>query len=739
MEGVRLGGALSDISAQMQAEAPSRPLGGSAAESPRALGFARAWARVTSARGELVAALCAGVLLLVGLVLRYAVGGEWARETATACSWIALGIGLLHGARAAWESLSARAFDIDVLMVVGAVLAAVMGAPGEGALLLFLFVLAGALEALAAQRTARSVEALHALMPTRALRLREGTEEAWDEVVPERLERGDVVKVLPGESIPADAMVMSVGGVGSGAAAGGALRAESVAGLVNQASLTGESMPREVVVGAEVFAGTINVGAPLVARIARPMAQSSLQRILNLVIEAQQQREPVQRFIDRFSQPYAVGVMVVSVVVFLVWWRVFGAPVWAAEGSVETGALYVAITLLIVASPCAMIIATPTATLAGISRGARQGVLFKGGQAIERLARLRAVAFDKTGTLTVGRPRVKQIHAVGWSDETSLLAVAAGLETESTHPIATAIIAVAKERGIEPLRGVGHGFTVGRGVSAEFDGKPARLGNLVFTEELIPTCLRQRVKDVLRLVQQRGEIGTVVVHDQQAAVIVLADVVRPGAETLVRELHRLGVAPVVMLTGDNELTGRAVAEQLQIDRVFAQLLPGDKVAHVERMKRGEIGANEKADDVRARRVFAGVIGDGVNDAPALSAADVSIAIGSVGSDAALESADIVLLSDDLAVVPWAVRLARRVRRTIAMNFTLALAAMVGMAVWTLVGSRTGYGVPLWVGVLAHEGGTLLVVLNSLLVLASAGLRGDAVQQASVSAGISARE
>lgn len=730
-----MGGTLSDISAQMHAEAPSRPLGGSVAESPRALGFARVWERVTSARGELVAALCAGGLLLVGLVLRYAAGGEGAREAATGCSWVALGIGLLHGARAAWESLSARAFDIDVLMVVGAVLAAVMGAPGEGALLLFLFVLAGALEALAAQRTARSVEALHALMPTRALRLREGTEEAWDEVAPERLERGDVVKVLPGESIPADATVMSVGG----AAASGALCAGSAVGLVNQASLTGESVPREVAVGAEVFAGTINVGAPLVARIARPTAQSSLQRILNLVIEAQQQREPVQRFIDRFSQPYAVGVMVVSVVVFLVWWRVFGAPVWAAEGSGETGALYVAITLLIVASPCAMIIATPTAALAGISRGARQGVLFKGGQAIERLARLRAVAFDKTGTLTVGRPRVKQIHAVGWSDEVSLLAVAAGLETESTHPIATAIIAAAKERGIEPMRGVNHGFTVGRGVSAEFDGKPARLGNLVFTEELIPMCLRQRVKDVLRLVQQRGEIASVVVHDQQAAVIVLADVVRPGAETLVRELHRLGVAPVVMLTGDNELTGRAVAEQLRINRVFAQLLPGDKVAHVERMKRGEIGASETVNDVRRRRVFTGVIGDGVNDAPALSAADVSIAIGSVGSDAALESADIVLLSDDLAVVPWAVRLARRVRRTIAINFTLALVAMVGMAVWTLVGSRTGYGVPLWVGVLAHEGGTLLVVLNSLLLLASAGLRGDAVQQASVSAGISARE
>lgn len=700
------------------------------------------WARLTSARGELLAAIIAGGLLLLGFVLRQ-VDTEPSSVTHTlghACSWVSLAIGLFHGGRAAFAALAQRTFDIDVLMVVGAVLAAAMGAPNEGALLLFLFVLSGALEDLAMQRTTRAVEALHKLMPTRALRLRTGTDlhagdpadpadpSSWEEVAPETLVVGDIVKVLPGESIPTDARVVDVGGD---------------EGSVNQASLTGESMPRTVVAGDEVYAGTVNVGNPMRARVTRLASQSSLQRILNLVIEAQQQREPVQRMIDRFSQPYAISVMVVSVLVFLIWWLGFGAPIWTSGASAvgasssaasvgvsapEAGALYVAITLLIVASPCAIIIATPTATLAAIARAARAGVLFKGGQSIERLARLRAVCFDKTGTLTVGKPRVKAVHPVGWSDERSLLAAAAGLEAESTHPIATAIMQAAASRGIAPVQGHQHAFTAGRGVSAMLPGpdgtpKPARLGTLVFTRDLIPVCLRQRVQDVLESVQEQGQIGVVIAHDEQAAVIVLADTVRPGAPTLVRELHALGVRPVVMLTGDNERTAHAVAQQLRLDAFFAQLLPQDKVEWVRRIKAGQWMQGGEANTPATQPptnhepVFTGVIGDGVNDAPALTAADVAIAIGSIGSDAALESADIVLLSDDLGEVPWAVRLARRARRTIALNFTLALSALVLMAIWTLVGSRVGSPVPLWVGVLGHEGGTLLVVLNSLLLLA----------------------
>ena len=548
--------------------------------------------------------------------------------------------------------------------------------------MLFLFVLSGALEELAAQRTTRAVEALHALMPTRALRLVAATG-AWESTDPQSLVIGDAVKVLPGEAIPADARVN---------------RGQT---SIDQATLTGESVPRSVGPGDEVFAGTINVGDPVELSVIRPASESSIQRILHLVLQAQQQREPVQRFIDRVSQPYAVSVLGASIAVFAVWRWGFAEP--------PSDALFTAITLLIVASPCAVIIATPTATLAAIARAARAGVLFKGGQSIERLARLRAVCFDKTGTLTVGKMRVHELHPIGWSDERALLAVAAGLEQDSTHPIAAAVRHAAAAAGIEPARAADPRAVPGRGVSAHFSGKPAKLGTLVFVEDLVPICFRARVREVLDSVQQRGRIATVVAHDEQAGVVILSDSVRPGAERLVSELHALGVKPVVMLTGDNRATARAVADSLGLDRFHAELLPQDKVDAVAAIRK-EIRALDP-------RAGVGVIGDGVNDAPALAAADVSIAIGSIGSEAALESADIVLLSDDLAVIPWAVALARRTRRTIHLNLSFALGAIVVMAVATLVGSRVGYRLPLWMGVLGHEGGTLLVVANSLLLLA----------------------
>lgn len=641
------------------------------------------WGRLTSAKGELYAAITAGALLLIGVIL----ARTGPKPVGEAMVWVSLGIGLFHGGRAAWQALSMATFDIDVLMVVGAVLAAWMGHPAEGALLLFLFVLAGALEALAMARTTRAVEALHKLMPTHAIKWVGGPEssaDSWQDVAPETLIPGDLVKIPPGEIIPADATVIE--GVSS----------------INQANLTGESMPRTVKPGDALFAGTINVGDPIRATITRAAKESSLQRILDLVTSAQQQREPVQRLIDRISQPYAISVMVVSIAVFLVWWLGFGDSVFPAAKA--------AITLLIVVSPCAVIIATPTATLAGIARAARAGVLFKGGQSMERLSRLSAVAFDKTGTLTIGKPRVREVHPVGWSNQTALLAAAAGLEQDSTHPIAVAIRDAATEQQVEPMIVRNPGFTVGRGVSGDIEGKPARIGSLVFTEELIPVCLRARVREVLAGVQKRGQIGTVIAWNEQAGVIILSDVARPGAERLVSELHEIGVRPVVMLTGDNRGTAAAVAESLGLDEFRAELLPQDKVDAVQGLK--------SASGPRGSRRAVGVIGDGVNDAPALAAADVAIAIGSIGSDAALESADIVLLADDLGVIPWAVRLARRTRRTILLNLTFALSAIGIMAIATLVGSRTGYPLPLWMGVLGHEGGTLLVVANSLLLLAA---------------------
>lgn len=657
-------------------------------------------ARLTDPKAELAAAVLAGVLLLAGVIL---VTAGISPAAGKVLYWVSLGIGMFHGGRAAIAALASGTFDIDVLMVVGAGLAAYVGAPGEGALLLFLFVLSGALEALATARTTRAIEALHKLMPTAAMKWEGGADEgSWAQVEPESLEVGDRVKVLPGEIIPTDGVVV----LGETA--------------INQSSLTGESMPREVRPGAEVYAGTINTGNPVEMRVTKPAKESSLQRILNLVMEAQQQREPIQRLIDRLSQPYAISVMVASIAVMLIWWQGLGVPLVREDGM---GAVYTAITLLIVASPCALIISTPTATLTAIARGARGGVLFKGGQSIERLSRMRAVAFDKTGTLTIGRPRVQQIHPIGWSDADALLGVAAGLELESTHPIAAAVLEAGEARGVKPAPIERPTFTAGRGMQGHYDGKEARLGSLVFTDELVPVCLKAAVEEALSKVQRRGEIGVVVAWNGQAGVIVLSDQIRPGAPELVKRLHDLGVRPVCMLTGDNKATARHVAEALGIDRWHAELLPGDKVRLVQELK-NEMGNGK-------RRGGVGVIGDGVNDAPALAAADVAIGIGSIGSDAALESADIVLLSDDLGVVPWAVGLARRTRRTVARNLVFSLSAIGVMVVVTLVGSLTGHDFPLWMGVLGHEGGTLLVVANSLLLLAHRSVATGSVERAAM--------
>ncbi|MBM4107345.1 MAG: cation-translocating P-type ATPase [Phycisphaerae bacterium] len=627
-----------------------------------------------SARGELYAATAAGLLLLAWLVLDLTAGEvRW-------LAWASLSIGLVYGLRAALESLRGRRVDIDVLMVVGAGLAAYIGHPEDGALLLFLFVLAGSLEALAAQRTKREIEALHRLMPTDALSM--GPDGRWRHVAPEALAEGDRIKILPGERIPTDA------------------RLESGESSIDQSAVTGESMPRHVRPGDELFAGTINAGDAIEATVLRPVGQSSLQRILDLVTEAREQREPVQRLIDRLSQPYALGVMGTSAAVFLAWWLVLGQA-WES-------AAYTAITLLIVASPCALIIATPTATLAAIARAARAGVLFKGGIALDALSGVSAVCFDKTGTLTIGRPRLGQVHAVAWSDADRLLALAAGVEQESTHPIASAVREAAVARGVAPAAVERISLTRGRGVSGTYRGCPVRLGSYTHVEALVPMCFRARVREVLERIQDRGHIGVVVAHacpsaagGGEAAVLIMADEVRPGAPTLVHDLHALGIRPVRMLTGDNRTTARHVAEALGIDRYDAELLPEHKVDAVREMKK----------DGRVA-----VIGDGVNDAPALAAADVSVAIGSIGSDAALESADIVLLADDLGMVPWAVGLARRARRTVRQNIAFALSVIVGMGVATLVMSLGPWRVPLSLGVLAHEGGTLVVVANSLRLL-----------------------
>ncbi|MDX2114035.1 MAG: cation-translocating P-type ATPase [Planctomycetota bacterium] len=629
-------------------------------------------------RTQLRVACTAGALLIVGSVLVFGLGQAWAMSLI----WISLGLGMIYGVRAALEALAARTIDIDVLMVVGAVLAAAIGHAAEGALLLFLFTLAGALEALAMSRTKREIEALHKLMPVEAIALIDGD---WRAVDPLILAPGMRIRIRPGERVPADATIAE----GSSS--------------VDQSTLTGESLPRPVGPDDQIFSGTVNLENALDAVVLRPVAESSLQKILNLVMQAREQREPLQRLIDRFGEPYTWSVLAASLAVMLIWWLVLGEP--AARAG------YVAITFLIVLSPCAIIIATPTATLTAIGRGARSGVLFKGGTAIERLSRTSAICFDKTGTLTFGRPSLVQVRPIGWSDERKLLGVAAALEADSTHPIAAAVLEGAARRGAAPADVSSVTHAAGRGVRGISEGDEVAVGSYDFVEPVIPVCLRARTLEMLQRVQALGQMASVVAAGGDhgaAAVLVISDDLRPGAARTVRELHQLGIAPVRMLTGDNSITAARIAQRLGIDEWHADLLPEDKVRLVR--------------EIRAQATAAGrpgavaFVGDGVNDAPALAAADVSIAIGSIGSDAALESADIVLLNDDLSTVPWAIRLARRARAILKVNIAAAMSVIVLMSAATLVGSRTGLEIPMALGVVAHEGGTLFVVANALRLL-----------------------
>lgn len=633
--------------------------------------------RAFSADTEMPLAIMAGATLLAGYVMWEWIGPAAEQPTLTLAGqilvWISLAFGAVHGVKAAFESLRHFRPDIDVLMVVGAGLAAGIGHPEEGALLLFMFTLAGALEHRALARTKEAVARLNRLMPNQAMRRNQSGR--WVEVPPEGLMAGDVVLVRPGENIPADGIILD---------------GDSD---IDQSTLTGESLPRSVGVGDAVFAGTLNQNGALEVRVSRPVTESSLTRILQLVIEAQERRQPVQRVIDRFSTPYTVTVLAGALLAFV-------GFMWIGEMSF-TGAAYRAITLLVVASPCALVISTPTATLCGLSRAARGGVLIKGGDALERLAGVTRVALDKTGTLTTGRIEVTHVEPVAASDVDSLLRIAMAAEQRSTHPIANAIVRLAQDHHLRPAQLAALTNVPGRGIEGTFDGLPVRIGNFDFCEPLIPVCFRKHTQQIVQHVVSSGGKPVIVAHGDQAMVLTLADTPREGAPQLARHLHDVGVRSVTMLTGDTRVIAEQLARTLGIENVKADLLPEDKVEQIKLIR----GEPDHAGGLA-------VIGDGVNDAPALAVADVGLAMGGIGADAALETADVVLLHDNLNRIPWSFQLARRVRQVMITNLVFATVVIALLALFTVLGC-----VPLPIGVIGHEGSTLLVVANSLRLLA----------------------
>ncbi len=613
---------------------------------------------------ELILSGVAGVLLLAGWL---AVRAEAPR---------ALSLGLLLGAyaaggfytlRDAWQSVRSRSFDIDILMIVAAAGAAALGAWEEGALLLFLFSLGHALEHMAMDRARKAIEALAELAPKTAVVQRDGAE---IEVRVEDLLRGDRAIVKPGQRIPADGQV----------AAGNS--------AVDQSPVTGESMPVDKQPGDKVFAGTVNGEGVLTIEVTKLARESTLARMVEMVAEAQTQKSPTQRFTDRFERIFVPAVLA-GAALLIALPPLLGFPF--AES------FYRAMAVLVAASPCALAIATPSAVLSGIARAARGGVLIKGGAHLENLGVLTAIAFDKTGTLTIGKPKVTDVVAVSGSEE-ALLEIAAAVESRSAHPLAQAVVTEARRRGLSWGEAGEIEAITGKGVRAEFDGKKVAIGNVkLFDGEAIPEAVQQQAA---RLQTEGKSIMLIRMDGQFLGVVALADTPREGVKQVLERLHRIGIRKTIMLTGDNERVGRAIADAVGLDEVKAGLLPEDKVKAME-----ELGQ---------RHGQVAMIGDGVNDAPAMARATVGIAMGGAGTDVALETADVALMADDLAKLPFAVALSRASRRIIRQNLFVSLGVVALLIPATLFG-WAGIGL----AVLVHEGSTVVVVVNALRLLAYA--------------------
>lgn len=593
--------------------------------------------------------------------------------------------GGFYSVQEAWASLRARRFDVNVLMIVAAIGAAAVGQPREGAVLMFLFSLSNTLETYAMGRTHASIRALLDMTPKEAECYRD---DALVRVPVEALQVDDVVLVRPGTQIPADGLV---------------LRGESA---VNEASITGESMPVEKAAGRRVFAGTLNGQGALDVRVTTPVENSTLARIVQVVREAREQKAQSQDFTDRvIGQYYAYAVVIITLLALLIPPLAFG---WDMRS-----AFYRAMTLMVVASPCALVISIPAALLSALASAARTGVLFKGGRHLETAARVRVVAFDKTGTLTTGRPGVVAVipfDEQGTSSDAAqlvadvgldaltptqmrILMIAAAIERYSEHPLAHAVVRGAEERDIAIPNAADFEALTGVGAQATVDGQRLRIGRPSLWHDLSLTT------SALIVAQERQGRTVVLLGDDRApwGLIAIADTVRPESNATIARLKQLGIERVVLLTGDNERAGTAIGKMLGIDDVYAELLPHEKVATIKQLQ-------ERYGPVA-------MVGDGVNDAPALATAALGVAMGAAGTDVALESADVLLMSDDLSRLPDALAIARRARRIVHQNLAFAFTVMLTLMALAITGE-----IALPLGVIGHEGSTLIVVANGLRLL-----------------------
>ena len=617
------------------------------------------WREATYRFAPLRNALTAALLVAIGLLLELLDAPE---GVAIVAFLLAIPVGAWYFAQEGFEEfIEEREIGIEALMLLAAAGALVFGLFEEAAALVVLYALAESIEELTFARTRSAIRGLLDLAPKQANRLVDGREET---VPAEQLRLGDVFLVRPGEALPTDGVI------------------RDGTSTLNEAAVTGESVPVEKGPGQDVFAGTLNGERALEVEVTHEFADSTLQRIVHLVEEAQSQKSQAQRFVDRFATRYSPAVLATGVLIALVGPALGGDwEEWALRG----------VTVLVAGAPCALVMSVPVAAAAAISRAGREGILIKGGLQLEALGRVQAIAFDKTGTLTKGSPQVTDVIALT-GEEQEALRLGAAVEARSEHPLAQAIVTAARDRGLELPAAQDFAALVGHGAGARVEDRDIWVGS--------PKLVAQRAPDAelpAEVERLQGEGKTVVFvgeADRLLALVALRDEPRLEAIDAIERLRRIGISHVVMLTGDNRRTAEAIAGQLGIDEVLAELKPEDKVAAVERL-------HERFGSVA-------MVGDGINDAPALATADLGMAMGTGGSDAAIEAADVALMADDITKVSEALRLGRRATRISRQNLLFSVVLLAVLIPSAVVGLLT-----VVVAVAVHEVSELLAVGNGV--------------------------
>ncbi len=630
--------------------------------------------------GRLTLTIISWALTLAGLLLHRTTAGSWAAAfgslSAAPSVKVLYALAVIAGVYLvlpkAWFSLRRGRPDMNLLMTLAVCGAVGIGEWFEAATVSFLFALSLTLESWSVQRARRAIERLLELAPSvvRVIEAGGTGRETVRETAPEAVAVGTVFQIRPGERI--------------------ALDGEVVRGTsdVNQAPITGESLPVTKEAGSGVFAGTVNGAGTLEVRSTKASGDTTLAHIIRLVGEAQQKRAPSEQWVDAFARYYTPAVLAIAIAVFLVPTVLLGQPVghW----------LYQALVLLVIACPCALVISTPVSVVAALAAAARNGVLVKGGVHMETPAKLKAIAMDKTGTLTEGRPSVVEVVAMSGHTATELLERAAGMESHSDHPLARAILEYCAAQGIAPVPADEFSIIPGLGATARWMGKEYWLGSHRFLE-----VRGQETPAVHQQLEELSRTGrTVVVIGNETHVcgfLALVDRIRPEAAAMVRSLRAAGVEHVVMLSGDNAGTAAAIGREAGVTEIRADLLPADKVAAIAELVR--------------RYGTVAMVGDGINDAPALALATLGIAMGAAGSDTALEAADVALMSDDLSKLPWLIQHSRRMLGIIRANIVISLTVKALFVLLTILGHAS-----LWAAIAADTGISLLVIFNALRLL-----------------------